>query len=444
MTYQTPATLTDEERDYLVSALKERGITPEKWNESRQLLAEFFEFVNDNRDYLKRLGDYVTREAEKDPRQGAASLEADYVEDILNRAIEAMESPDTSLPSVSYLMNGNPLQTLTRVLTSGGNPEDSSVTREKWEIITEEDDETGITGRRAITFKRKTRGEVHSITITDPELFAPGNTRDRNKRGTIIMRKFLPYTLQKMIQQGYPEAVRIELPEVVRLMKYKSEETAYRAVVKFVQQMETVDLSQTKKGRGKNAKTTSSGGILFIHRTRRGSIVNIYVNPHFDIHVLAEQFTVFPDWAYALGTGAFDLVRYIFYIARQNTKAIAETGTFNISIEAVRIAMGLPDVEEVKNRRYKQLIRTPIEEAIVEVEQRVAETPEAKGRFFITPRVNDATDDIDTWIKTGSLEIELRDEYVTLFTKIAEDQKTLIEGAKKAEQRKKASARKGK
>ena len=105
MTYQTPATLTDEERDYLVSALKERGITPEKWNESRQLLAEFFEFVNDNRDYLKRLGNYVTREVEKDPRQGEAVFEDTYIEDILSRAIEAMEAPGEQ-KSLGLLMNG--------------------------------------------------------------------------------------------------------------------------------------------------------------------------------------------------------------------------------------------------------------------------------------------------------------------------------------------------
>lgn len=446
MTYQTPATLTEEERDYLVTALQERGITPEKWDEARRNIKMLVELVNDNSDYVERLVDYIRREAEKDPRQGESIFEDDYLENILKRAMEAMEAPDKDLPPLGYLMNGGGLQTFTRVLTSGGEPRQSSVTRsEKWETKEHRDAENP--SMSTITFTRRNRGVEHTITITNPDMFFYGTTRDRKKRGTIVTRKLLPFVLQKMTQQNYPEAVRIDLGELVRLEMYKSEETAYKGITRFVQQMGATDLSWTRKstGRGKKKEPiTSSGGNLFYHRRRQGSTVYIYVNKQFDLRELAGKFTVFPDWAYALNSGAFDLVRYVFYIARQNKSNIAESGKFNVSMEAVRIAMGLPEIDEVANRRYKQLIRMPIEKAIEEVEQRVASVPEAKGRFFLTPHVDENATDIDKWL-AGYIEVELRDEYVTLFTRLAEKQKELIAEATNASGKgKKSGARKGK
>ena len=446
MTDKTSATLTDEERDNLMLALQEHGITPEQWEEASRNIRMIVELVNDNSDYVERLVDYIRREAEKDPRQGESIFEDDYLENILKRAMEAMEAPDKDLPALGYLMNGGGLQTFTRVLTSGGEPQQSSVTRsEKWETREHHDAENPSAS--TITFIRKNRGVEHAITITNPDVFFPGASRDRKKRGTIVTRKLLPFVLQKMTQQNYPEAVRIDLGELVRLEAYKSEETAYKGVTRFVQQMAATDLSWTRKssGRGKKKEpTTSSGGSLFYHRRRQGSTVYIYVNRQFDLRELAGQFTVFPDWAYALKPGAFDLVRYVFYIARQKKNDIAETGKFNVSMEAVRIAMGLPEVDEVTNRRYRQLIRTPIEEAIAEVEQRVASVPEAKGRFFLTPHVDENATDIDKWL-AGYVEVELRDEYVTLFTRLAEKQKELIaEATTSSGKGKKPGTRKGK
>lgn len=441
MTYETPANLTDEERDYLIAALQERNITPEMWDEGIHSLKMIVEFVSDNQDYLGRFFDYVRREAEKDPRMGESVFEDDYLETILRRAMDAMETPDKQ-QSLGFLMNGSQLQTLTRVLTSGGEPQESSVTRsEKWEIKEHPNKENASAS--SITFTRKNRGVEHTITITNPDLFFPGSTRSTRKRGTIITRKLLPYVLQRMTEQNYPDAIRIDLTRLASTVGYKNEDTAYKAVVRFVQQMGATDLSWTKKS-GKDKEVTSSGGILFIHRRRQGGTAYIYVNKQFDLRELAKQFTVFPEWAYSLSPVAFDLVRYVFYIARQNTKGIAESGIFNIGLEAILYATGLPTPEEVTGRRYRQLIRNPIEDAIAEIENRVAEVPEAKGNFFITPHVDEATTDIDQWLK-GYLEIELRNEYAHFFTTLAERQGELIRRAREASgKEKKTRARKGK
>ena len=54
MTYEKPANLTDEEHDQLVMILQERGITPDMWNQSRETMRTFIEYVGENREYLER------------------------------------------------------------------------------------------------------------------------------------------------------------------------------------------------------------------------------------------------------------------------------------------------------------------------------------------------------------------------------------------------------
>lgn len=344
--------------------------------------------------------------------------------DILKRMAA---TPNTALPPYGYLINTPQLQMITRVLTSGGDPKDSEITRsEKWNV--ERDGQV-------IKYTRTNRKGVQGFKIMNQEIFFPGGSREKNKRGTIVTRKLLPFVLQKMTQQGYPQRVAVDIQELVDLGMYKSVDTAYNGIRRFFQQMSTAEISGfTESGKHK----TESAGILFYHLTRRDGVAYIFVNDQFNMAEFAKQFTLFPRWAYGLKPTAFDLVRYIFYIARQNTKSISESGTFNISMRAVAENLGLPSVDEVRNRRYRQQIRKPIEDAIEEIEERVASTPEAKGRFSITPYVNDETSDIDVWL-SGYIEVKLGQEYADPFNRIADKQKLLVEQAKKAGKEKRSS-----
>lgn len=332
--------------------------------------------------------------------------------------------PEQALPPYGYLINSPQLQTITKVLTTGGEPKDSEVTRtEKWNI--ERDGQS-------IKYTRTNRRGANGFKIMNPEIFFPGTTREKHKRGTIVTRKLLPFVLQKMTQQGYPRRVSIDISELVDLGAYKTVDSAYNGIRRFFQQMSTAEISWfTESGKHK----TESAGIIFYHLERRDGMAYIYVNDRFNMGEFAKQFTLFPRWAYGLKPTAFDLVRYIFYIARQNTRSISENGTFNIGMKAVAENLGLPPVDEVKNRRYRQQIRKPIEDAIEEIEERVAATPEAKGLFSITPYVNDLTSSIDVWLD-GYIEVKLGGDYADPFNKIASKQKLLVEQAKKAGERK--------
>ena len=119
-----------------------------------------------------------------------------------------------------------------------------------------------------------------------------------------------------------------------------------------------------------------------------------------------------------MSNNAFSLVRYIFFIARQNTQSIKDKGTFTISLEAVRENLGLPAPEDVNNRKYRQYIIEPIEEAIEEIEEALLKVPEAKEYgFTLTPYGTD-TSNINKWLQ-GYLEIGLNGDFAETFVRIA-------------------------
>ena len=159
--------------------------------------------------------------------------------------------------------------------------------------------------------------------------------------------KILLFALQKMTAQNNPLEVGFSLQELVDLGMYYDTSTARRAVKEFFSQQKLTTLSGTvKKGR-KTVK--EEGGILFYHYKINNGFVTLSVNENFNLDFIANYFTVFPRFAYALSNNAFSLVRYIFFLARQNTQAIKEKGTFTIKLDLIRENLGLPAPEDVKN-----------------------------------------------------------------------------------------------
>ena len=81
------------------------------------------------------------------------------------------------------------------------------------------------------------------------------------------------------------------------------------------------------------------------------------------------------------------------------------------------------------NRKYKERIRQPIEEAIEAIEEAVSQS-DAAGKFYITPMTNDDAD-IKEWLQ-GYIRIDLKDEYAATFRTIADHKQKKIEAAEKA------------
>ncbi|MBQ3435110.1 MAG: hypothetical protein IJG24_08720 [Selenomonadaceae bacterium] len=350
------------------------------------------------------------------------------VTDIIEAVIASYTMPHHNLPSLGALPNASEFNTLNRILLTNGALKKSGVTRSE-RITTERRTDDGVT---TVRYTRSNRGDKHIITITNADVLLKKNNRH--------IKKLLPFTLQKMQQQSFPSKLAVDLEELVSLGMYSTTDNAWRGLSAFAQAMENIDIHwqrkvtnrATKKGDKTTTTTVEEGGVLIYHRKRRQNIGYLSVNEEFPIAALAREYTVFPSWAYALPIAAFDLVLYIFYVARMQKDDILRTGGFNLSLQAIHERLGLPTVKEVEtkmHRKYKERIRQPIEDAIEAIETAVAQS-DAAGKFYITPMTDDDAD-IKEWLQ-GYIRIELKDEYAATFRTIAEHKQAHIEAAEKA------------
>lgn len=234
--------------------------------------------------------------------------------------------------------------------------------------------------------------------------------------------KCLAYSLEQMARQNFPREVQLPLPELVDRGSYTTVAHAKRAMLDFFNTQRQITLGGIER-RGKRTILEEGGVLFYNYKYSSGGILSFSVNDNFDWNLIAAYFTVFPRFAYALSNNAFLLVWYIFYLARQNTDKIRDEKPFTISLEAVRAFIGLPDPAEVQNRKYRQYIITPIEDAIEEIEAAVLKTPAAQNlAFTITPYGTD-TSSITEYLQ-GYLEIGLSGKFAETFTQIADNADT--------------------
>ena len=351
-----------------------------------------------------------TRDNKTDETQGAGivAIITELLEDpIIRRELEkeAKAAQKTALAPLGSVPNGDSLNWLYRVLSAskGGRMVQESTGNRHEEITAQQ-----YGNKIRFTRTNKQNGSTVVVEIDQADKYL----RKTNKTFT----KILLFALQKMTAQNNPLEVGFSLQELVDLGMYYDTSTARRAVKEFFAQQKLTTLSGTvKKGR-KTVK--EEGGILFYHYKINNGFVTLSVNENFNLDFIANYFTVFPRFAYALSNNAFSFVRYIFFLARQNTQAIKDTGIFTISLENIRENLGLPSVNEVNNRKYRQFIIEPIENAIEEVEEALLNVSEAKEYgFTITPCGTD-TSNIREWLQ-GYLEIGLNGDFAETFIRLA-------------------------
>lgn len=307
------------------------------------------------------------------------------------------------LSPIGSVPNGDSLNWLYRIISSKGRSIKRSPGNRHEQIVKQR---KGDTLRLTKTNKQNGNTVVVEISQADKYLSKSNKT----------FSKMLLFTLQKMNAQNFPLDVGFSLQELVDIGMYSTTSNAARAIRDFFdQQKQTILRGTVKKGK----KTIrEEGGVLFYHYRLENGYVTLSVNENFNMEFIANYFTIFPRFAYALSNNAFNLVRYIFFLARQNTKQIKAKGSFTINLDSIRETLGLPAPADVKNRKYKQYIVDPIEEAIEEIETAIQTVPEAKDySFTITPNTTD-TSNINKWLE-GYLEIGLSGDFAETFIKLA-------------------------
>lgn len=262
------------------------------------------------------------------------------------------------------------------------------------------------------TSENKRNNTSIEITISQADAYL--------KKSRKTTEKILTYVLQTMTAQHYPSNVRLFLSDLVDAGLYSTTSNAKRGIIEFFEQQKLITLKGTVK---KNRETVvEKGGILFYSYTfdKGKGIIDLRMNEEFNIDFIANYYSIFPRFAYSLkNNNAFTLVRYIFYIARQRTREIKKSGSFNIKLDAIRENLGLPSVSDVKNRKYKQFIIDPIEKAIEEIEEALQNIPEAQDRSFTITPIVDENANINEWLE-GYIEVGISGEFAKSFISIAD------------------------
>lgn len=341
--------------------------------------------------------------------------QGERLEDIIRRIVEdpallrelekeARRMEKRELPALGALPNSEPLNLLYHVMigSKGGRVIKGSNTNRHEELtLTRKPD-------GSITYTRNNKGNVTTIDIKSANLLF----ENYHKGFT----KILTFVLQEMAAQNFPHLLGFPLKELVDLGMYTTTSNAGRALNDFFLKQDNILIGgQAKKGNRAIAQTKSK--LFYNLDISKSGFVTLSVNEQLNWEYLASYFTVFPRFAYKLKTNAFALVRYIFFVARQNGKKIKDSGKFTISLDTVREQMGLPTIEQAGKNPGKLIIK-PIEDAITEIEDALQSVDEAKEYGFTITPVKTGTNKVNEWLQ-GYLEIGLSGKFAETFIQIA-------------------------
>lgn len=274
---------------------------------------------------------------------------------------------------------------------------------------------------------------------------------DRMPQAEKILTKILIEINDQALINGalVKDEVKIPLTEFVGEGQYKNIDTARNGFYKAADRFVGAKVSG-KMEHGKN-KTITQGRheVLFTGAQVNLSTASVFLNPRINWQFVIPFFSALPDFYFELQDRPAALLKYIFYLARQNTRKIEEQGHFNISFRAIHYLFGLPNPATTKNP--KRDIKDAIEDAIDQIEEKYckyaapipknATGEKAVPDFALLP-VADSTAPIQEYLDKGYLQVSLKGEYARRFIEISKKTTYSIKAAeaKRARIEEKAAA----
>lgn len=192
------------------------------------------------------------------------------------------------------------------------------------------------------------------------------NIQALKKKQSAKLRKVMNFILIKANEQHFPSKITFTLDEYMSKTGATSKDAAYRAAKKELDMLLGFQIAGTVK-RGKKERR-SMLAYVFTGRDVSYNQCEMRCNPDY-VRLMCQYFSLLPQWAGELKTKAYDLLDYIYYMARQrqNTDNIRKRGHFNISLKAVNNYMGSHSPEDTQ--RHTEYIIDPILNAITEIEE---------------------------------------------------------------------------
>jgi len=171
--------------------------------------------------------------------------------------------------------------------------------------------------------------------------------------------------------------------------------------------------------------------VIGLHPFRVGYIDKnqcyIQLESNFNWSFVAQYFTILPRYYFKLPNRASDLLYYIFYLARMNTKKIEEQGYFTISFRAIQHRLQLPSEKGINNPQRD--IKQPIEDAIEQLETEHS-LQYGNTEFSLLPVCDDRAN-ISDYLDNGYLQVSLTGAFAKTFIEISEETAKQIEASQK-------------
>jgi len=240
--------------------------------------------------------------------------------------------------------------------------------------------------------------------------------------------KMYNFFLQKTNEQYRQEKTTFLLQELVDLGIYANKDSAYRGIKTITDKMMNMHIEgiMIEYEGGKKKERRNIKAALIAQRDISYTACHISLPPI--IRENTKYITILPEWNYRLSENGFMLLDYIYFLARQNAEKIKKEHIFTISLEAIRVRLGLPTPEKA-GKDPKRLILEPIEKAIEDIEDQRDGTD-----IKITPVYNPDYKNIHEYLQ-GYIEIQLDNKAEAYMFKIAKDKEKELKHIEKRKEK---------
>jgi len=380
------------------------------------------EFLEENKDILDDI-EHWEAEAKKRGVDIGHLMPYEFVELVRQwQALEEQVKPYFPVPST-------PLTKLTKQILN--NPHRVQSTKKS--RIQQKD--LKLTDSRVITYT----GKDQQITIELENIKNLFSGKARNGA------KVFTFLCQKLNEQSYKEITHFSLSELVDNGIYKTKNTAYKGLKNILDTLYSVSIEAvvTEYQGGNKKEVRNRKARLIAERDVTWNLCQVSFPP-----IMREgmkHITILPQWSYTLSDNAFMLLDYVYTLARQRTIDVKNKGYFTISLEAARIHLGLPTIEEAgkdPGKRIKNVIESALEE--IEAARDIADkekdnAEEARKSLLITPIFDYGTDSTKEYLK-GYLKVELDENAQEYMNKRAIEQEKKLALREKAAKKEEAKA----
>lgn len=379
----------------------------------------------------------------------ALSLPAKTIEDKENKLLAIYDVLDMGqlialynfiMPKMTlYLPTSSPINQINRffsAIATGNLPEKPG----KGDFhITKRPKESG--GEALEIVFRSTDNYITAIRFSDSALVTAltSPTGGRRAKAYKGLRKMFIFLIVLCNQKNFREEFSFDIKGVMvdEYKMYASAQKAKEALCNYGQMIIdglkfSIVTSHMSEDESKSTLSSfDTGAPSFIKRIKadNGTKATIYLERTFDFSALAENYTLFPKWGFALDPNPFALLQYIFERARQSSPSLKQNGYFDMSFDAIRQNMGLPAPGD-KNDYVK--IKKPIEDAISKIEASIKENGE--NGIKLEPIMKNGADIVSAktkeWLNFGALRVLLSGEYKHYYDDRLKD---MVKKQKKAE-----------